>query len=246
MYRILALLVISALAAGLEFCPALAQTDGVRSYDATVPAHVVGCMPFNLVGDDDDIAAKAIDAARNSWAAGALAAGVENVGFLFVLDQDQKRKKGVYPITLSLCGTVEAKTGSPGPLGFVDMKQTKGQIIYCPSTSVEACMQKIRDKIPAAADQLPNFPRYALWTRPDPPTSTDEAVNGLIGSLVPVTARISGAASDQQQPENGEPPLRPLGSFNFQSCKSTPEGCPTAQGPGDPAGALIFLPSSGN
>jgi hypothetical protein len=243
MHRIIALLTISALAAVIKPSPASSQSNDVRSYAVTVPAHVVGCVPFELVDDDDDVAAKAIDAARKDWEAGALAAGVENVGFLFVMDQDKTRKKGVYPITLSLCGTVEARAGSNGPLSFVDLKQAKGQLIYCNSASVEQCMDKIKDKIPAAADALPDFPRYAYWTRKDPPADGKEAVEGLIGSLVPVHARFSGVVA-APQPDDAEPALRPLDSISFQSCGSTPEGCPTAEGPGDPAGVLILIPGS--
>jgi hypothetical protein len=243
MHRIIALLTISALAAVMKPLPAFSQSADVRSYDVTVPAHVVGCVPFELVDDDDDVAAKAIDAARKDWETGASAAGVENVGFLFVMDQDKKRKKGVYPITLSLCGTVEARAGTTGSLSYVDLNQAKGQLIYCSSASVEQCMDKIKDKIAAAADALPDFPRYAYWTQKDPPADGKKAVEGLIGSLVPVRARFSGATA-APPPTDAEPELRPLGSISFQSCGSTPEGCPTAEGPGDPAGVLILIPGS--
>jgi len=243
MYRIIALLTISALAGVIKPLPASGQFDDVRSYAVTLPAHVVGCVPFALVDDDDDVAAKAIDAARKNWEAGALAAGVEKVGFLFVLDQDKTRKKDLYPIALSLCGTVEAKVGSIGSLTFVDMKETKGQLIYCNSADVEGCMGKIKDKILVAADALPDFPRYAFWTRKDPPADAKDAAAGLIGSLIPVHARVKGDVS-VLRPDDGEPELRPLGTFSFQSCASTPEGCPASEGPGDPVGVLILIPGS--
>jgi hypothetical protein len=236
----------AAIVSGAGLSPAAAEAGDIRTYVAKVPAHIVGCVPFDLVDENDDTAMKAIESARLSWAKGAFDAGVDKVGFLFVLDQDQKRQKGAFPITLSLCGTVAAKTDSNGVLKFVDLKQADGQIIFCPSPSVEECMLKIKDKISVSEDQLPKFPRYGLWTRTDPPATADEAVDGLIGSLVPVTARISGDVSAVQQPAEVEPPLRPLGSLSFQSCESDPQGCPKPDGPGDPVGVLIFLPASGS
>lgn len=244
MYKIIALIMFVVSAGIVNSLPASAQPDDVRSYTVTVPAHVVGCVPFELADDDDAVATATIDTARERWGAGALAAGVEKVGFLFVLDQDRKRKKGVYPIALSLCGTVETTVASSGSLSFVDLKAATGQIIYCASVKVDECMDKFKDKIAVSADALPDFPRYAFWTRKDPPSDSKDAVEGLIGSLIPVRARINGAASAQPDPDDQVPELRPLGSFSFVSCTSVPEGCPKAEGPGDPVGVLILIPSS--
>jgi hypothetical protein len=244
MYRIFMVMLTTTIVSGAGLSSAAAEAGDIRTYAAKVPPHIVGCVPFDLVDEDDDAAVKAIESARQSWARGALDAGVDKVGFLFVLDQDQKRQKGAFPITLSLCGTVVAKADSKGVFKFVDIKQADGQIIFCAVPSVEKCMQKIKDKITASDDQLPKFPRYGLWTRADPPTTADEAVDGLIGPLVPVAARFSGDISAVQQPGEVEPPLRPLGSLSFRSCASEPQGCPKPDGPGDPVGVLIFLPSN--
>lgn len=235
---------LAAIAAGLMTLKA--EESSLELTAAVVPANLLACVQFVLVDDDDDTATEAVEAARQTWGRAALASGILRAGSLFVLDHDRSRKPDTYPIALSICGAVESRPKQkPLPsLSFVQLPAKAGQIAFCPSPQaspdVEACISRVRHLLQVSADQLPEFPRYGFWTKASPPQNAEEAVNGLIGAMIPVQARVA-LGSSIDVPINHSTDLRPLGKGIFTSCSSMPGGCPTVEGPGQPTGILIFV-----